>query len=115
VYDEPEFVRRNILRLYGGWYDGNPANLKPAPEVDLVCELASLAGGAAVLARRAAELSMAGDHRLAAHLAEDARLAAPDDPEVLAAHQQVYTAFRDAATSTMAKGVYGGAATPDSA
>ena len=31
VYDEPEFVVRNIWRLYGGWYDGNPAHLKPAP------------------------------------------------------------------------------------
>ena len=29
VYDEPEFVVRNIWRLYGGWYDGNPAHLKP--------------------------------------------------------------------------------------
>jgi glyoxylase-like metal-dependent hydrolase (beta-lactamase superfamily II) len=32
VYDEPEFVVRNVWRLYGGWYDGNPAHLKPAPE-----------------------------------------------------------------------------------
>jgi len=31
VYDEPEFVIHNIWRLYGGWYDGNPAHLKPAP------------------------------------------------------------------------------------
>ncbi|MDH3642055.1 MAG: MBL fold metallo-hydrolase, partial [Gammaproteobacteria bacterium] len=30
MYDEPEFVVRNIWRMYGGWYDGNPANLKPA-------------------------------------------------------------------------------------
>ncbi len=29
VYDEPEFVVRNLWRLYGGWYDGNPARLKP--------------------------------------------------------------------------------------
>ncbi len=26
VYDEPEFVVRNIWRLYGGWWDTNPAN-----------------------------------------------------------------------------------------
>ena len=30
VYDEPEFIVRNVWRLYGGWYDGNPAHLKPA-------------------------------------------------------------------------------------
>src|SRR5207237_6312636 len=40
VYDEPEFVVRNVWRLYGGWYDGNPANLKPAPEAGLAAELA---------------------------------------------------------------------------
>ncbi|MGB1191117.1 MAG: alkyl sulfatase dimerization domain-containing protein, partial [Pseudomonadales bacterium] len=46
TYDEPEFVIRNIWRMYGGWYDGNPAHLKPAPEKTLALELAQLAGGA---------------------------------------------------------------------
>ncbi|MGH9017907.1 MAG: MBL fold metallo-hydrolase, partial [Acidimicrobiales bacterium] len=41
VYDEPEFVVRNIWRLYGGWWDGNPATLKPAPEAALARELAA--------------------------------------------------------------------------
>jgi alkyl sulfatase BDS1-like metallo-beta-lactamase superfamily hydrolase len=76
--------------------------------------VAALAGGAVVLARRAIALSATGDHRLAAQLAEHARLAAPEDAEVRATHAEVYAAFRDAATSTMAKGVYGAAATiPD--
>src|SRR5205823_12758581 len=39
VYDEPEFVVRNIWRLYGGWYDGNPATLKPAPDRAVATEL----------------------------------------------------------------------------
>ncbi|HEY8058662.1 MAG TPA: alkyl sulfatase dimerization domain-containing protein, partial [Acidimicrobiales bacterium] len=55
VYDEPEFVVRNIWRLYGGWYDGNPATLKPAREAALAAELADLAGGAHRLANRARE------------------------------------------------------------
>ncbi len=29
VYDEPEFIVRNVWRLYGGWWDGNPASLSP--------------------------------------------------------------------------------------
>ncbi|MDQ1373733.1 MAG: hypothetical protein QOJ09_1071, partial [Actinomycetota bacterium] len=53
VYDEPEFIVRNVWRQYGGWYDGNPAHLKPAPEAELARELAELAGGASVLAERA--------------------------------------------------------------
>jgi glyoxylase-like metal-dependent hydrolase (beta-lactamase superfamily II) len=57
VYDEPEFIVRTIWRLYGGWWDGNPATLKPASERTLAAELASLAGGPAVLAARAVELA----------------------------------------------------------
>lgn len=60
VYDEPEFVVRNIWRLYGGWYDGDPSTLKPARNRALAVELASLAGGAAALADRARALADAG-------------------------------------------------------
>ena len=56
VYDEPEFIVRTIWRLYGGWWDGNPATLKPAAERTLALELAELAGGATVLADRALAL-----------------------------------------------------------
>ncbi|HBW18708.1 MAG: alkyl sulfatase dimerization domain-containing protein [Streptosporangiaceae bacterium] len=55
-YDEPEFIVRNVWRLYDGWWDGNPATLKPAPERALAAELASLAGGPGVLAERAEAL-----------------------------------------------------------
>ena len=76
VYDEPEFVVRNLWRLYGGWYDGNPARLKPPSDAALAGELASLSGGADALANRASALSEAGDHRLACQLAEWALQAA---------------------------------------
>ena len=42
LYDEPEFVIRNVWRRYGGWWDADPANLKPAPRA----ALASRAGDA---------------------------------------------------------------------
>lgn len=44
IYDDPEFVVRNVWRLYGGWYDLDPAGLKPARSSDLAREIASLAG-----------------------------------------------------------------------
>ena len=56
VYDEPEFIVHTVWRQYGGWWDGNPATLKPAPERALAAELAALAGGAGALADRALEL-----------------------------------------------------------
>jgi alkyl sulfatase BDS1-like metallo-beta-lactamase superfamily hydrolase len=115
VYDEPEFVVHNVWRLYGGWWDGNPATLQPAPERALAVEVAELAGGAGALAARALELAGpggdpgpggAGALRLAGHLAELAWLAAPDNQAVQEARRQVFTARAERATSTMARGVF---------
>src|SRR5207237_8768782 len=44
VYDEPEFVVRNVGRPYGGWWDGVASHLKPAPQAALGHEVAALAG-----------------------------------------------------------------------
>jgi alkyl sulfatase BDS1-like metallo-beta-lactamase superfamily hydrolase len=110
IYDEPEFVVRNVWRLFGGWFDGNPAQLKPAPEAELAAELARLAGGASALAARATEVADAGDLRLAGHLAELAALAAPDDAAVRVAHAEVFERRVEAEASTMAKGIFSWAA-----
>ncbi len=110
VYDEPEFVVRNIWRLYGGWWDGDPANLKPAGASEMAAELAALAGGAERLAGRAVELSGSGSHRVACHLAELAARAEPDSAAVHAARAEVYRRRREQETSLMARSVYGEAA-----
>jgi alkyl sulfatase BDS1-like metallo-beta-lactamase superfamily hydrolase len=110
IYDEPEFVVRNLWRLYGGWHDGNPANLKPASEAALASEIAALAGGAARLAARAQEVAEAGDLRLAGHLAEWAALAEPDDPAIHGVRAEVNRARVHAEASTMSKGIFGAAA-----
>jgi alkyl sulfatase BDS1-like metallo-beta-lactamase superfamily hydrolase len=117
VYDEPEFIVRTVWRLYGGWWDGNPASLQPAPERDVARELAVLAGGAGELAHRAlallegtADAEDDGALRLAAHLAELAWLAEPGDPSIREARRRVFTARADAASSTMAHGVFAWAA-----
>jgi len=109
LYDEPEFVVRNIWRLYGGWYDGNPANLKPAQDAMLGAEIASLAGGAMKLAERARELAET-QPRVACHLAELAAFAAPDDKRVHELRAEVFQLRRDSETSLMAKGIFGSAA-----
>ncbi len=121
VYDEPEFIVRTIWRQYGGWWDGNPASLKPASERALAIELTELAGGAGVLAERALALvgGIGSDDgsdddepamRLAGHLAELAWLAAPDDPGIQRVRRTVFTVRAEAASSTMARGVFSWAA-----
>lgn len=109
LYDEPEFIVRNIWRLYAGWYDGNPANLKPASEAAVASEIASLAGGAGRLAERAKEL-VASDLKLACHLAELAALAAPDDVAIQAARADVLRARAASEHSLMARGIFNAAA-----
>lgn len=114
VYDEPEFVVRNIWRMYGGWYDGNPAHLKPAPDAVIAAEIAALAGGASVLADRAAELASA-DPRLACQLVEYASQAAPDDRRIHEIRAEIYTTRRSQELSLMAKGIFSSAAAESAA
>jgi alkyl sulfatase BDS1-like metallo-beta-lactamase superfamily hydrolase len=110
IYDEPEFVVRNVWRLYGGWHDGNPAHLKPAPDGVLAAEVARLAGGPHRLAARARQLMAGGDLRLAGHLTEWAAGAAPDDADVQRVRAEVFEARVAAEASTMSKGIFGAAA-----
>jgi glyoxylase-like metal-dependent hydrolase (beta-lactamase superfamily II) len=137
VYDEPEFVVRNVWRQYGGWWDGNPSNLKPAPERALAEEVCALAGGARAVTERALALASSAaatsasaaatrsggvapvgpgadvpvELRLAAHLVELASLASDGrDTGIERARAEVFEACAQLATSTMAKGVFNWAA-----
>jgi glyoxylase-like metal-dependent hydrolase (beta-lactamase superfamily II) len=110
LYDEPEFVVRNIWRQFGGWWDGAPSRLKPAPDAVLAAELADLAGGAGTLSDRAARLSEAGEHRLACHLADLAGWAAPADPAIHRVRADIYRRRRTAEQSLMSKGIFAAAA-----
>ncbi|MGO9602372.1 MAG: alkyl sulfatase dimerization domain-containing protein [Candidatus Binataceae bacterium] len=110
VYDEPEFVVRNIWRLEGGWYDGMPSNLKPASEADRAQEIATLAGGVDKIIARALEKFAGNELEMAAHLADWAVTAAPENKSAHEARMKIYEARADAATSTMAHGVFRAAA-----
>jgi alkyl sulfatase BDS1-like metallo-beta-lactamase superfamily hydrolase len=110
VYDEPEFIVRNLWRCYGGWYSGVPSELKPAPREALGREVLGLAGGLDAVLRRAQALLEAGDARLAAHLVDWAADAAPASREVHAVRAAVYRRLLETSSSTMSKGIYGAAA-----
>ena len=106
IYDDPSFIVRNLWRLYGGWWDGDPAHLLPAPAAQLAGELAALAGGAAKLAERAEALLAAGDLPLAAHLAELAARAAPGDDAIRQVRAAVYRRRAEAEPSLMARNIF---------
>jgi glyoxylase-like metal-dependent hydrolase (beta-lactamase superfamily II) len=105
LYDRPEFIVRNLLRLHGGWWNGNPSELLPAREEAVAREIAALSGGAAALVARGRALA-ATDMALACHLAEWAVLAAPEDRAALELKRDVFTARASEEPSLMARNIF---------
>jgi glyoxylase-like metal-dependent hydrolase (beta-lactamase superfamily II) len=110
VYDEAEFIARNVIRHYGGWYSGRPSELKPAPREALAAEFVALAGGVEAVLRRASTLSEQGEHALACHLADHALEAHPDLDHVRAGVATIYERRASNERSLMAINLYRSAA-----
>jgi glyoxylase-like metal-dependent hydrolase (beta-lactamase superfamily II) len=110
VYDDAEFLVRNVIRFYGGWWSGRPSELKPAPRASLADEIAGLAGGAKALAARAEALASSGALKLACHLADFALEAAPGDEDVQAKVAAIYDRRADGEISLMAINIFNSAA-----
>jgi len=110
VYDEPEFIVRNVWRLYGGWYDGTPSQLKPALQAQQGEEIARLAGGVQALVERAQQLMADGDLAMASHLVDWAMAADPDDAEVQSVRAEVYSRRARESRATMTRGIFRAAA-----
>ena len=110
VYDHPQFLVRNVWRRYGGWYDGEPDNLLPAPRRQQACEWVGLAGGLEAVLARSRALADAGDHRMACHLIEFAVIAEPASVEAHALRREVYAARAATYQSSMARNILNHAA-----
>jgi len=110
VYDHPQFILRNIWRLYGGWYDGEPDNLLPAPRAEQAREWVSLAGGLDKVLARAAALKAEGNLRLACHVVEFAVLAEPASKEAHSVRTDVYAARAKLEESSMSRNILNHAA-----
>lgn len=109
TYDDGEFIVRNVVRYFGGWWSGRPSELRPAPRDELAGEIAELAGDAATLAERARALAEESP-RLACHLADYALEGAPEDPAVQEDVAAIYERRADAEACLMAGNIYASAA-----
>ncbi|MFE7721458.1 MBL fold metallo-hydrolase [Nocardia rhizosphaerihabitans] len=105
IYDKPEFICRNVIRRYSGWWDGYLADLLPAPRREQAAEYATLAGGVNTLIERANQLADT-NIRLACHLAETAFLAGPDDPAARQCYLDVFTRRAELEPALMAKTIF---------
>jgi alkyl sulfatase BDS1-like metallo-beta-lactamase superfamily hydrolase len=106
IYDEPEFIVRNIWRLEGGWHDGTASHLKPASEAEQAREIAELAGGVGNLIARAIEKLEAGKVQLACHLIDWAAAAEPDNKSAHETRVRIYDARARDSASTMSHGIF---------
>ncbi|MBV9115659.1 MAG: MBL fold metallo-hydrolase [Hyphomicrobiales bacterium] len=106
IYDEGEYIVRNIVRFYGGWWNGRPSELKPAPRLAVAAEIARLAGGARALLSRAQALATDGDLRLACHLADYALEANPEDGEIRKGVAALYERRADGEEGLMSENLF---------
>jgi glyoxylase-like metal-dependent hydrolase (beta-lactamase superfamily II) len=106
TYDHPKFIVRNLLRLWGGWWSGNAADLLPATHEAQAEEITRLAGGTAALVKRGRELLAAGDSVMATHVAEWALRGAPQNREAQALKHDVYERRLAEAEALMAQGIF---------
>lgn len=111
IYDDPQFIIRNLWRRYGGWWDGNPARLLPPRDAKLAATVAALSGGAAGLAMLA-QAKAAEDLAVACQLAEWAWQAADpaSRPAIAAIRSALYERRAESETSLMARSIFTGAA-----
>ena len=99
-----------MLFRSGGWWDGVPSHLKPAPEATLGREIAALAGGVEALVARAKAVAAGGDLALASHLIDWAVAAAPGDLRAHAVRAEIYTARANESAALMTRGIFAAAA-----
>jgi len=110
VYDEGEFIVRNVIRYFGGWYSGRPSELKPADRDELAAAISALAGGAAALLDEAQRRAHAGNLAVACHLADFALEADPGDAFVQQQVAELYERRAEHESSLMAVNLYNSAA-----
>ena len=105
IYDHPEFVARNVYRLYGGWYDGNPANILPAHSEEIAQAFVAAAGSEPLLAR-ARKLRDDGELQLACHLVDFVRKGEPKNRQAWELWRDLFAARANDEPSLMARGAF---------
>jgi glyoxylase-like metal-dependent hydrolase (beta-lactamase superfamily II) len=106
VYDHPKFIVRNLLRYWGGWWNGNAADLLPATWEEQGREIAALAGGVEALVARGRELLDRGELAIACHVAEWATRGHPEHAGAQKLKRDAYGARLAQANETMTQGIY---------
>ncbi len=106
IYDHPKFIVRNLLRLWGGWWNGNAADILPATWADQGREIAALAGGTGALVARGRALLAEGNTKMACHVAEWATQGEPENTTAQELKRDAYAQRLETARETITQGIY---------
>ena len=79
---------RAVYQRYLGYYDANPANLNPLPQVEAARRYVAAMGGAQAVLARGREAFAAGDYRWVAQLVNHLVFAEPDNADARALQAQ---------------------------
>jgi alkyl sulfatase BDS1-like metallo-beta-lactamase superfamily hydrolase len=104
AYGSVPWSVRGIYEGYIGWFDGNVSNLSSTPARTAYPEVVELAGGAEVVAARAASLVEAGDLHRALHVADFALEADPDNRTALQAKRAALGRLLEASSNINERG-----------
>ncbi len=105
IYGCPQFVVRDVLRTYAGWWGGNPAELIPARRADVARDLVEAAGRDALI-DKVSGLRAAGELRRALHLAVFLPQADPSDGEGTRLVAELCEAIAEREPSFIARSFY---------
>ncbi len=105
LYDRPEFIARNVIRQYGGWWDGFSSHLLPAPMREQSAVITELAGGTEAMIEKAYQLADS-NLPLACHLAEWAALAEPDNDKAQQCVIDIFNKRAEGEISLMGRGIF---------
>ncbi|MEE8593713.1 MAG: alkyl sulfatase dimerization domain-containing protein [Candidatus Bipolaricaulota bacterium] len=106
VYNHPQFIVRDLLRYWGGWWDGEGATLLPVPQADQAQEIVRLAAGTDQVIDRARGLVADGNFALACHLADWVTNASPESPSAQQLKREVYQSRAEHESFGMARGFF---------
>lgn len=109
LYGCAPFVVRDVLRMYAGWWGGNPAELIPAKRAEVARDVVETAGRDA-LAERVQKLLADGESRRALHLVMHLVEADPGDREAQALLASACDAIIETEPSFIARNFYNTAA-----
>jgi alkyl sulfatase BDS1-like metallo-beta-lactamase superfamily hydrolase len=105
LYGCKEFVVRDVLRRYAGWWGGDPADLMPVPRNVVAEDVLSLLDRRALI-RKAKDLVSIGEERRALHLAMLLERGEPDRDESAALVAFVLERLAEKEPSFIARNFY---------